>query len=79
MAGLGGALAPVSSLPQWAQVVAHLSPAYWALIAMRSITLDHAGLVNVAGSLAMLLLFGAAFSAVAAWRFRPATAKIGTT
>jgi ABC-2 type transport system permease protein len=79
MAGLGGALAPVSSLPPWAQDVAHFSPAYWALNAMRSITLDHAGLVGVAGSIGVLLLFGAAFSAVAAWRFRPAAVKIGTT
>ncbi len=79
MAGLGGALAPVSSLPQWAQAVAHLSPAYWALDAMRSITLDHARLPDVAGSLGVLLLFTAGFAAVAAWRFRPSAVKIGTT
>ena len=79
MAGLGGALAPVSSLPQWAQAVAHVSPAYWALNAMRSITLDHAGLPGVAGSVGILLLFGVGFGVVAAWRFRPAAVKIGTT
>jgi ABC-2 type transport system permease protein len=79
MAGLGGALAPVSSLPQWAQAVAHVSPAYWALNAMRAITLDHAGLAGAARSLGILALFAAAFAAVAAWRFRPSAVKIGTT
>jgi ABC-2 type transport system permease protein len=79
MAGIGGALAPVSSLPQWAQAVAHLSPAYWALKAIGSITLDHAGLAAAAPSLVILVLITAAFAAVAAWRFRPAAVKIGTT
>ncbi len=79
MAGLGGALAPVSSLPQWAQTLAHGSPAYWAMDAIRAITLDHAGLADVARPLTVLLLFGAGFSAVAAWRYRPATVKVGTT
>ena len=33
MAGLGGAFTPVSSLPGWAQGVAHASPAAWAIVA----------------------------------------------
>jgi ABC-2 type transport system permease protein len=79
LVALFSSMAPVSSLPSWAQVAAHFSPAYWALNAMRSITLDQAGLVDVAGSIGVLLLFGVGFSAVVAWRFRPAAVKIGTT
>lgn len=79
MAGLGGALAPVSSLPHWAQTISHASPAYWALDAIRVITLDHAGLSDVTKPLALLFLFGFGFAAVAVWRFRPAAVKVGST
>jgi len=79
MAGLGGALAPASALPGWAQAVAHATPAYWALGALRDITLAGAGLREVAGSLAALAGFAVAFTAVTAWRFRVTDAKVGTT
>jgi len=79
MAGLGGALAPVTSLPTWAQNLAHVSPAYWALDAMHRITLDHGDLADVTPSLAVLLLFGVGFSLVAAWRFQPSAVKNGGT
>ncbi len=79
MAGLGGALTPVSSLPGWARTIAHGTPAYWALDALRAITLDHGGLGDVAEALGVLGLFTLLFGAVAAWRFRPALPKVGTT
>jgi ABC-2 type transport system permease protein len=79
MAGLGGALAPVSALPHWAQVIAHLTPAYWALDALRAITLDHAGLPDIITAVSVILGFAVAFTLVALWRFQPAAAKVGTT
>lgn len=79
MAGLGGSLAPASSLPHWAQAVAHVTPAYWALDALRRITLERAGLADVAKPLTILLGFALAFALVAALRFRPSDTKIGTT
>jgi ABC-2 type transport system permease protein len=79
MAGLGGALSPASSLPGWAQALAHASPAYWALQVMSDISLRHAGLGHLVAPLLALLGFGALFSGVAAVRFRASDAKIGTT
>jgi ABC-2 type transport system permease protein len=79
MAGLGGALAPASSLPGWAQAAAHATPAYWALGALHDITLAGAGLPDVAGPLAVLVGFTGLFAVVTAWRFRATDAKVGTT
>jgi ABC-2 type transport system permease protein len=79
MAGVGGAFAPVSSLPQWAQAVAPFSPAYWAIDAMRQVTLNHADLSQIAPSLGVMTLFSVGFSAIVAWRFRVATTKVGTS
>jgi ABC-2 type transport system permease protein len=31
LSSLGGALAPLSIMPTWAQYAAHISPGYWAL------------------------------------------------
>jgi ABC-2 type transport system permease protein len=33
--GLGGGLVPLSDLPPWTHVIAPLSPAYWAVLALR--------------------------------------------
>jgi len=79
MAGLGGALAPASALPAWAQAAAHVTPAYWALAALRDITLDAAGLRDVLPALAVLVGFTVAFGLVTAVRFRASDAKVGTT
>lgn len=69
-AGLGGALAPLSSLPDWAQGVSRATPSYWAMRGFRSVILDDGGLGDVALPVAVLLVFTAAFSAVAVARFR---------
>jgi ABC-2 type transport system permease protein len=79
MAGLGGALAPASTLPGWAQQVAHVDPAYWALQVLHDVTLGHAGFAQVAPDLGILVGFAVAFAAVAMARFRPSDAKTGTT
>lgn len=77
MAGVGGALSPVSTFPQWAQVAAHASPAYWALDAMRTLTLTPSGLGDVAIALLAMTGFTVAFGLVAVLRFRPAQRKAG--
>lgn len=79
MAGLGGALAPVSSFPSWAGWIAHASPAYWALDAIQRISLRHAGLTDALPAIGVLLAFALGFSAVGALRFRVDSAKTGTT
>jgi ABC-2 type transport system permease protein len=35
LSGLGGALIPLAVMPSWLQALAHLSPAYWAVSALR--------------------------------------------
>ena len=79
MAGLGGALAPASTLPGWAQQVAHATPAYWALHGLAEVTLGHAGLVQVAPDVGLLAGFAIAFASVAVACFRPTDVKVGTT
>jgi ABC-2 type transport system permease protein len=79
MAGLGGALAPAASMPGWAQAAAHLSPAYWGLNGIRDVTLGQAGLADVVGPLFALPAFTLCCGLIAALRFRPTEAKIGTT
>jgi ABC-2 type transport system permease protein len=54
---VGGMLFPVSVLPGWLQVVAHLNPVTYALEAMRSALLDGASVPAIAKPLAILLVF----------------------
>lgn len=68
-AGLGGALCTVASFPEWAQPLARLSPAYWALDAVRAASLDGAGLADVAPQLVALGAFVAVFAAASVVRF----------
>lgn len=77
MAGLGGALGPVESFPDWARTISRISPAYWAMDAVRRISLQGAGIGAVGLQLAVLAGFGAAFLAVALVRFRVDDSKTG--
>jgi ABC-2 type transport system permease protein len=55
----GGMLFPVSVLPDWLQVIAHLNPVTYALDAMRAALLEGAGIPAIAQPLLILLLFAA--------------------
>lgn len=79
MAGLGGALAPVSSFPEWARHLSHFSPAYWVLDALQRLTLDHAALGDVVPALVVMAAVAAGFALVGALCFRGDTVKVGTT
>lgn len=74
--GLGGAVVPVEFLPGWAQAVAPLTPAYWAMEGFLAVTLEPGGLADVAGPCAVLLAFSAAFSLVALRRFDVEDTKV---
>jgi len=56
---VGGMLFPVSILPDWLQVIAHLNPVTYALDAMRAALLNGANLHQIAPTLLILLLFAA--------------------
>lgn len=68
LAGLGGALAPLSVMPSWARTAAPASPGYWALAALRDAL---AG--QTAGSLratAVLAVLAAVTTTLATYRIR---------
>jgi ABC-2 type transport system permease protein len=54
---VGGMLFPVSVLPPWLQVVAHLNPVTYALDAMRAALLDGARVSAIAQPLLILIVF----------------------
>jgi ABC-2 type transport system permease protein len=70
LAGLGGALVPIETLPHWVRTAAVVTPPYWAMRAFRSLFLDHAGAGAVVLPTAVLLGFSMLFGLVALRRFR---------
>ena len=74
--GLGGAVTPVEFLPGWAQAVAPLTPAYWAMEGFLAVTLEPGGLADVAGPVGVLVGFSAVFALVAIRRFDVEDTKI---
>lgn len=77
LSGLGGAVTPVFLLPIWAQRVAPLTPAYWAMKGFSEITLYGGGMADIVKPTAILVGFSVLFVAIAAFRFRAEDAKVG--
>lgn len=69
LGGIGGAFAPVSTYPRWAQVLAHATPQFWAIEGFQQVIVGGASLAGVMVNLAVLFCFSAAFLVLAAWRF----------
>jgi ABC-2 type transport system permease protein len=69
-APLGGCWWPLFITPDWMQSLALITPHGWANTAFNRLMLFGGRFDSVAGELVALLFFAAAFSAVAAWRFR---------
>jgi ABC-2 type transport system permease protein len=64
LSSLGGALVPLSIMPDWAQAAAHVSPGYYALAMMQSaVRGDVAGVVPPAAVLLALGLLAGVFAA----------------
>ncbi|RMA46426.1 ABC transporter permease [Bifidobacterium sp. wkB344] len=70
LAGMGGALSPVSGFPDWAQKLAKGSPVYWAMDAVGKINFDHAGMEDVWPDLRILLAFLLALALLATVLFK---------
>ena len=64
-AGIGGSFCTVSSFPDWAQSAAKLSPAYWAIDAIRAVSLDGAGIGGVLPDIGALAVFFIVLAALA--------------
>lgn len=76
LGGLGGAMAPVEMMPGWAQALGPAIPAYWAMQGFRAVTMDGAGVAEVAGPVGVLLGFAAVFAVVALLRFEVDSSKV---
>jgi len=63
---LGGALVPLTMMPDWARALAPVSPGYWAMSALRSALAGDVGAVLRA--CVVLLVLAAVAGAVAVWR-----------
>jgi ABC-2 type transport system permease protein len=59
-------MAPLASLPGWAQAIAPASPGYWAMSALRSALLGQAAGTLRAAS--VLLVIAAIMGTLATWR-----------
>lgn len=76
LGGLGGAMAPIELMPGWAQAIAPITPAYWAMQGFRKVTMEGAGVGDVLGPVGVLLLFGLVFAVIAISRFEVESSKV---
>lgn len=76
LGGLGGAVTPVSTLPEWAQTLVPFTPTYWAMTGFTDVIVDGAGITEIARPLGILAAFVVGFTAVAALRFRVEDSKL---
>ena len=67
---------PVTVLPDWVQTLAHVTPAYWAMQGFLGIILEGEGVVDATPAMLYLLVFAAAFTGVAALKFRFEETKV---
>lgn len=70
MGALGGGWWPLEVGPEWCQMVAHCIPTGWALDALHQLITFGGGFAEILRPLGVLVLFGAAANALAAWLFR---------
>ena len=71
-----GRLVPTTVLPDWVQTIAQFTPTYWAMQGFLGVILEGDGLVEVVVPVLALLVFAAAFTAVAAFKFRFEETKV---
>ena len=74
LAPLGGCWWPLFITPEWMQNLAKTTPHGWANTAFNKLMLFGAEFSDVYQEMAALLVFGAAFLALALWKFRTASA-----
>jgi ABC-2 type transport system permease protein len=66
---ISGVYYPITVLPRWMQIIAHASPATYALKAMRAAMLTNAGWAVLLPDLALLLAMGLVTIPVGVWVF----------
>lgn len=58
MACIGGSLTPVSTFPNWAKPLSRISPAYWVVDAITTVSLNYGTLADVLPNVAIVASFG---------------------
>lgn len=69
LAGVGGALAPVGTLPVWAQHLSPLSPVYWALEGFRTVIVGGGGVADVLRPAGVLAAMAVVMSVASGLRY----------
>ena len=75
LAGLGGALSPLTTLPDWARHLAPISPVYWSLEGFRGVISGRGGWESVAKPVAVLIGMAVVCLVATVIRFRTDEAK----
>lgn len=78
LGGLGGALVPLSALPDWARTVAPATPQYWAIRGFRDLILEGKGLDAAVLPVIVLLGITAILGGLGLLRFRFDEPKVVT-
>ena len=73
---IGGALVPLTVLPEWAKTIAPVTPTYWAMRGFRSVILDGQGFGAMAAPNVALAAMSAIFAVIALRRLRFDDAKM---
>lgn len=69
LAGIGGAIVPFETLPEWAQAVAPITPGYWAMEGFTRVILESEGVRETLIPVLVLLGMAAVFTAIAVRTF----------
>jgi ABC-2 type transport system permease protein len=69
---LGGALVPISLMPEWSRFLGHGTPQFWALQGLQDVTSRGKGLADIAPNIAILLAMGAVLVLAGFRAFEPA-------
>src|SRR5262249_28114695 len=77
LGAIGGALVPLSTLPQWVQHIAPATPQYWAMRAYRSLVIDSRPSTSILLPLLVLGCFSVVFVTIAVNGLRRDPAKRG--
>jgi len=78
LAGLGGALTPLKTLPSWAQTISPATPTHWAMTGFNRVILHGRAFSSAVVPALVLLGFAALFAVLGALRFRLDEPKGGT-
>ncbi len=73
---VGGAMVPITVLPDWVQTIAHVTPTYWAMQGFLGVILEGEGVLNAIPATLILLAFAMVFTGIAALKFRFEETKV---